>query len=329
MDVKVSVVVPVYNAQQDIARCIRSILRQDLKELEVIVIDDGSSDGSGEICDRLALEDGRIKVVHRENQGVSCARNYGISIAQGEYIGFVDSDDQASPKMFSCLYNRAEEQNADMVICDAVTKDGESETLDTFDFLDSGGAFTKDQITPEMLILLAGAAWRCLYRRSLLSAQHICFPEGLKFSEDRVFNILALGNSRVIYYEKTALYSRFLREGSAVSRYYSNYLEIALDAREATFNALETTFPEMAYRNKYEKHTLGFALSAVYNEFHPDCAKHLCSRYRTIQAIAGNSTVQQAITLLKPTDIRSKLLEHQRCVLLMLVAVLYNIKRGK
>ena len=89
----ISIIIPVYNVKDYLAKCLHSICEQTYKNLEIIVVDDGSSDGSGELCDQFALTDSRIKVFHQENQGQSCARNKGLAIAKGEYIGFVDSDD--------------------------------------------------------------------------------------------------------------------------------------------------------------------------------------------------------------------------------------------
>lgn len=113
----ISVIVPVYKAEKYIERCICSILRQTFQNIEVILVDDGSPDKSGEICDMWALKDKRIKVIHQKNAGAGAARNAGLRVAKGEYIGFVDSDDWIEPQMYEVMYNAIEKYSADVGMC--------------------------------------------------------------------------------------------------------------------------------------------------------------------------------------------------------------------
>ena len=101
----ISIIVPVYNVKNYLEKCLQSICGQTYKNLEIILIDDGSSDGSGELCDLFAQRDGRIKVIHQTNAGQSAARNRGLAVAQGELLGFVDSDDWIEPDMYEFLYH--------------------------------------------------------------------------------------------------------------------------------------------------------------------------------------------------------------------------------
>lgn len=114
---RISVIVPVYNVEPFLQRCIDSLIKQEYKNIEIILINDGSTDRSGDICDRYAAIDGRIRVVHQEYQGVSGARNKGLAIAQGEYIMFLDSDDEAHPEYVSKLYATLCENNLDIAQC--------------------------------------------------------------------------------------------------------------------------------------------------------------------------------------------------------------------
>lgn len=113
----ISVIIPVYKAEKYIERCIFSILRQTFQNIEVILVDDGSPDKSGEICDMWALKDKRIKVIHQKNAGAGAARNAGLRVAKGEYIGFVDSDDWIEPQMYEVMYNAIEKYSADVGMC--------------------------------------------------------------------------------------------------------------------------------------------------------------------------------------------------------------------
>lgn len=114
---KISVVVPVYNVEKYLSKCIDSIMHQSFENLEIILVDDGSKDNSGKICDKYAKEYTNIKVIHQENKGLSMARNTGIEMATGEYIGFVDSDDYIDAKMYEVLYKNIIKYNADISIC--------------------------------------------------------------------------------------------------------------------------------------------------------------------------------------------------------------------
>ena len=132
--VKVSIIVPVYKVEQYIDNCIKSLLSQTLIEIEIILVDDGSPDNSGEICDAYQKIDNRIKVIHQENGGLSKARNSGLKIANGEYIVFVDSDDWIKNTMCEKLYNAAQEDNAEIAICkiiNAINEQQYDQTNDT------------------------------------------------------------------------------------------------------------------------------------------------------------------------------------------------------
>jgi len=113
----ISIIIPVYKVEKYLAQCLDSVLAQTHKDIEVILVDDGSPDKCHEICDDYARRDNRIRVIHKENAGLSAARNSGIAIAQGDYIGFVDSDDLISPNMYEILYGLSQQHNADVVSC--------------------------------------------------------------------------------------------------------------------------------------------------------------------------------------------------------------------
>ena len=113
----ISVIVPVYNVEKYVSKCLDSILKQTLKDIEIIVVDDGSTDNSGSICDRYAEQDKRIRVFHKENGGLSSARNYGIDRAKGEYIGFIDSDDYIEDDMYEVLFDLILKFDADISMC--------------------------------------------------------------------------------------------------------------------------------------------------------------------------------------------------------------------
>ena len=114
---KISVLIPVYNSEKYIKRCIKSVLSQTFLDFELLLIDDGSSDSSGDICDTFAEQDERIKVYHKQNEGISATREFCITHAQGDYIQFIDSDDWVEPDMLHEMYNKAKECDSDIVGC--------------------------------------------------------------------------------------------------------------------------------------------------------------------------------------------------------------------
>lgn len=208
MDIKssplVSVVVPVYNVERYIARCIESILNQTHRNLELILVDDGSPDRSGEICDEYALKDNRIKVIHTPNQGVSRARNTGLDHAAGDYLLFVDSDDWVEPNHVEKLLPVDGEdlvyggtkffRNSVLfseVVPNAYVAVREEWTLNYSDFL--GRGLNIFFIHP-------------CYRLSLIQEHHLRFDTGISCGEDGMFNVMFLEYCRKIRYSPTSTY---------------------------------------------------------------------------------------------------------------------------
>jgi glycosyltransferase involved in cell wall biosynthesis len=165
--VKISVIIPVYQAEEFLAKCVDSVLAQTEHDLEVILIDDGSTDCSANICDEYSARDDRVRVIHKDNAGVSAARNTGIAEANGDYIGFVDSDDWIEPNMYERLLAEANKSGADIVMCDATTVYDNGRTqADTITQLSQNSILKKSDFTPALLLEMAGSAWRKVFRRS-------------------------------------------------------------------------------------------------------------------------------------------------------------------
>lgn len=185
---KVSIILPVYNSEFFLDRCIGSILNQTYENFEVIIINDGSTDKSLEIINRWILKDKRIKLINKKNEGVAKARNLGIEIASGEYIAFIDSDDYVSSHMLSTMSKIANEENADLVECSFnFVKDGE---------IINSPKFTNEKLNGNKVVLsnflkrknTVNAIWNKLYKASLF--EKISFPN-LKYGEDYLVNVLA------------------------------------------------------------------------------------------------------------------------------------------
>lgn len=216
----ISVIIPVYNVELYLAKCVESVQSQTYKNLEIILVDDGSQDNCGQISDSLAQNDARIRVIHQENQGLSAARNVGIQMSKGDFIVFIDSDDWIEPNMCELLYMAITENNADMSICGIKYFQSDGSVIKTI--LPRGKGVCEPQ---EVLPFLFDeqrtpyiTAWTKMYKRSLF--QSICFPTR-KINEDEfiALNIIFACNKIAII--QTALYNYVIRNTSIMGQTYS------------------------------------------------------------------------------------------------------------
>lgn len=191
---KVSIVVPVYNTEQYLRQCLDSLRAQTLEDIEIVCVDDGSTDSSAQILDEYMKKDTRIKVVTQENAGQSAARNKGRLLARGEYIGFLDSDDYVKPDMFEKMYKSATKYQTDVTMCSVTTlnaKTMEFSDVDTYLTMSifpeefNGRAFSPDE-TYNFLFRICVPPWNKIFKREFLEKNNITFIEGVNF-EDNVY----------------------------------------------------------------------------------------------------------------------------------------------
>ncbi len=190
---KLSIIIPVYNVERYLPQCLDSLVNQTLDDFEIILVNDGSPDNSQQIIDDYSSRyPGLIRCLVIDNGGQGRARNFGLDLAQGEYIGFVDSDDRAKPDMFKTMYDAAVSNNADVVVCDAVAffPDGREEHMPS-------------TYRADMPLAAAGNCWDKIYRRQLV--EDIRFPHGLWY-EDFSFTAKALYRAKSIVYIPEAMY---------------------------------------------------------------------------------------------------------------------------
>ena len=220
----ISVIVPVYNVEKYLEECVQSILRQSYEEFEIILIDDGSPDRSGEICDELAKRDDRIKVIHQQNQGLSGARNTGIRAAKGEYITFVDSDDRIAPNMLRDLLHLSLRFDADISLCGfCKTAD---RTFETPPEKLAAKVWSADEFMDIILKIRSNRTlhYACgkLYKRRVLDNEH--FPLGM-LNEDVEGTFKAVMRSKHIAETLSKEYYYMSNDGSITrSQFGENYL---------------------------------------------------------------------------------------------------------
>lgn len=239
----ISVIVPVYKVEEYLDQCVSSIVNQTYQNLEILLVDDGSPDGCPAMCDRWAEKDSRIKVIHKENGGLSDARNAGLKIATGEYVAFVDSDDMISDDMLESLYNALYDTKADIAECDYVCFE---------DNLPHSKDCTNTQITifsaEEALKMLLEkhdlycVVWNKLYRRQLFN--NLSFATG-KLHEDVFFTYQAFGKSKSVVKINQQMYYYRQRKDSIMGKSFSFGNLDALEAMEFQIGYMAQNYPKL------------------------------------------------------------------------------------
>lgn len=247
MNIKVSVIIPIYNAEKTLSRCIESVINQSLKEIEIILVNDGSKDLSEEICNNYCRIDSRIKVIHQNNKGVSYSRNAGIKKSIGEYVMFIDSDDYIDIKMLEQMYSIG----SDVVVCGYFNEDEKNNVkrINKSDkTLDSRKGDDLDNIL--MNINLA-YTWGKLYKRDIIIENNLFFNTKMSFGEDLVFveNFFLLIKSAVVL--NTAYYHFIRSKNTSLSKKYVHNIEASVEEIFKVEKKLQDRYPK--YRETYLK----------------------------------------------------------------------------
>lgn len=240
---KISVIIPVYNAEKFLHKCLDSVLNQTYKDYEIILVNDGSKDNSGAICDEYAAKYDFIRAFHKENGGASSARNYGLKLAQGEYINFVDADDWMELDMYEKLVNAAGD-GVDLVMCNCKRPDGNG-GYNKFTYDLPSGYYDRERILESVYPCMIMqehmdfnpliAPWGKLYKRSLLVDNGIDFDETLRFCEDELFSAIVSEKMQSFYYLKDEhLYIYYYNPNSSVTSFNAKKWGVYIDLYEKT-----------------------------------------------------------------------------------------------
>ncbi len=239
----ISVIVPIYKVEAYLDKCVQSIVDQTYRDLEIILVDDGSPDRCGAMCDEWAKKDPRIRVIHKENGGLSDARNAGMAVAAGEYIGFVDSDDWIEPRMYELLYQALQETGAQIAEC---KREDFSDTTSPTHFdgrpIDPQ-TFTAEEALAELICdgTLRQTVWNKLYRTELSGNR--LFPVG-KLNEDEFWTYHVFGEAHIIAYVDAALYHYYQRGDSIIHTYTPKRLA-CLEAYQERDAYLRKRYPSL------------------------------------------------------------------------------------
>ena len=267
-DISVSVIVPVFNSERYICECINSLRSQILSSIEIIIIDEGSTDSSPRICDNFAKKDKRITVIHQKNQNHGFARNLGIQLAKGEYIAFVDSDDWVNPNFLFDLYQKAVELDADIVMCDYFTAKSNSK-IETLKKSRMGKDFKISEIynfrnfnkkIPKSFYFGMSVCWNKIFKYEL-AKKYLYFPEGLYFENSAaVLRSLAIAD-RITIINKKLYFHRILNLLNDDSKNDIKKFDLF-----ATQNILMNDFENFNF-GKFKKFSLNFMVKDLIEHF--------------------------------------------------------------
>ena len=235
----VSVIIPVYKTKEYLRQCVDSVIKQTYEKLEIILVDDGSPDSSGTICDAYAQKDDRIQVIHKDNGGLSSARNAGIAVAQGKYICFVDSDDYLHAEYVSRLVCAMEEGSAQMaacVFCETTDRNVYQEQLPKSDLQIITDKKFHGALTEESY---CGYACNKLFLKAVIQEKHLLFDETIYNGEDLPFVVEYLTHCEKVAFIKDPLYYYYIRDNSITTYiHYSPRYATILYARERVLQML-------------------------------------------------------------------------------------------
>lgn len=339
----ISIIVPVYNIEQYLVRCVNSILKQTYTKIEIILVDDGSKDSSANLCDDFAKKDKRIKVIHKSNAGLGYARNSGLDIAKGKYIAFIDGDDYIEPNMIANLYNSISENCADTCIggFKRILKNQEIEYINPF----SGKCFEGESIINDLVIKMLGkngnkssndylemSVWKVLFSNDIICQHNLRFPSERDFiSEDIIFDLQYYQYAKKVICNEDVGYCYCDNEGSLTTKYNANrfYKQIIL------YDELKKITKELGIEKKSEHRRNTTLLSnarysiKLENKYSGSIISKEKAR-KNIYIICNNPILQQSLKTYDEkynklgTSIIDKLMLHKRVTLLFWIMSLKN-----
>lgn len=304
MDCTISVIVPVYNSEKYLKRCIDSILNQTYKAIELILVDDGSPDNCGKICDEYAKKDKRVRVIHKTNAGVSAARNSGLEIALGNYATFVDSDDYIEPEMYGNMMEKVHQYNCDVVMCDCIKDFTDHSEIYTHDI--RAGFYDKEQLVNEYyphLLMMENVEypatisnWLILFNRNKLG--NLRYVVGVRYSEDLLFGAQLVYNTDSFYYMKEqAYYHYYMNPTSATHKFtvdkWNDYKTLHFEINKY-FSECES----FDFSHQIDLCLLFFVYNSVSNIFSADNLERE-KKFEIVKNILGDNEVRRMFSNIK------------------------------
>lgn len=298
----ISVIVPIYNAEKYLHRCLNSLISQTYDNIEIILINDGSTDASAEICNTYTQKDNRIKVVHKVNGGVSSARNAGLDIASGNYLSFVDPDDYIELNTYESLCKYLN-KGTDIVRFNAYRND------EILNWLPFKGEYSGERFEREIVLsiigsekfggmFILGVLWVHLFNRELIEKNHIRFNNNLRRCEDRLFTITAMLHSTSMVFIDSILYHYQVNDESLSNRYdpirWQQELLFLDDLKQEYTRSKSASFVAEANKRIKNEYVLR-AITSINNEYFTNNRNSFVQRYKNIREIINNPNTRLSI----------------------------------
>ncbi len=298
----ISIIIPIYNMKQFLGRCLDSVVNQTYDSLEIILVNDGSTDSSGDICHTYAQNDNRIKVIHQVNSGVSSARNTGLDAATGDYISFVDPDDYIELNTYETLIPYLG-NDIDILRFNAKRK---GEILNWLPFKGeySGDRFEQEVVLPMIGsekfggMFILGVLWVHLFKRDLIEKNHIRFNKELRRCEDRLFTITTMLHANKMFFVDDILYHYQVNDESLSNRYdpirWQQELIFLDDLKKKYFETKSLSFIIKANQRISNDYVLR-AITSINNEYFTNNDSSFWQRYKNIKKIINNPNTRLSI----------------------------------
>ncbi len=320
MKPKLSVVIPVFNAAPYLRRCIDSLLAQSLRECQFIFVNDGSTDDSASILERYAAKEKRIRVIHQCNKGVSMARNAGLAAAEGEYIGFVDADDDIAPDLYERMHTAATQEDCDVVVSNFVSELDGHQVVTSYPF-HSNMVIPEPCIRNEVLPFFMrsdslNTACNKLYRKRIIEAYSIQFPERVALGEDGMFNILYFSRIRsMLYIDYTGYYYRETPGSATRNVAAKDYFMRAVEVYESDTPPCyrSKVSPSAIHRLKAVK-LIHNVLSYVHIYLEPSANLSYWDKWRYVSRMIKHRRVRSALSVYEK-EMKGRLGGYQRLLL--------------
>lgn len=332
----ISIIVPIYNAERYLEKCIKSILNQTFTNFELILVNDGSKDSSGEICKNFAKIDNRIIYIDKENGGSSSAKNVGLDISHGRYIEFVDSDDTIDKEYVEYLFKGTEDEEVDLCVGNVAFVKKAKTAFERREALVRFGFFTLQEYLkfyPEyMPNAIVGAPWNKLFKRDIIQKNQLRFNENLKNNEDTQFNYLYLEKCRKVYVSDWPYYNYMDWGNDSASK---SYIEDVFNIYLSTYRKAIVFLKKVGMYEYNEAFTKRYFIGLVIGSINSIVVKApygILKKRKKIQEILNNQEVQDAVDDLKYTDKKKRiavwLIRSKRVNLLYGMFVLNKIRKS-
>lgn len=310
----ISIIVPIYNVEKYLANCLDSLLAQTHRELEVILVNDGSKDKSLEICKAYAEKDTRIVVIDKVNEGVSIARNTGIEAATGHYIAFIDPDDWVEPETYASMLSQLKKWESPICLCNFYKDTKRRSQPKCFEFKEEvleGEAIREKLINnmigmPDLLpkyVYVMGSVWRGLYNRSFLNSNDLRFVPKLTIMEDLVFMVQTLLKCNKVAIDQGIWYHYVQHATSTLHSYNGQLWEDQLVVYELLEQSLKAANLEGDMRNRLDLRYIGMVLTAIKNETYIKKEGDLKETIAHIKEIFTDETLKSVLERIKPIQV--------------------------